>query len=426
MSENNALVIFGSTGDLTFTKLLPAIAAMLHDHPDHLTHIFLVGRQVTTLDAYMDLAREKGLDPSILSFLRPKLSFVYMQAHDPDDYQTLANALLPFNQRAVYCATPPSLYAGIVNALLTHNIIIKGQQNHRIAFEKPFGENQLAANELIAFMANELDESQMYRVDHYLAKPMIDDLLNVRASLSFLESIVRTPTLQRVIVRAYETVGIMARGKFYDVTGAINDMIQSHLLFTLTRACMVLPKDVTLQTIQAAMMSFLSGLIPDVTRMKTGQYAGYHQEANVAHDSRTETFAALPFTHTSSTYHGVEFWITTGKRCSEKRTDIRFQFDGGGQLQFRIAPDIGVHVNEAFLTLCTSEQQQKLKMIQHQPWVQKEAYETIFYDFIQGDQRLFPSATVITQAWTMIDQFHHHAPHPISYAHEHDVWKDES
>ncbi len=425
MSENNALVIFGSTGDLTFTKLLPAIASMLHDHPDHLSHIFLVGRQVTTLDAYMDLAREKGLDDTLLSFLRPKLSFVYMQTNDPSDYESLTHALLPFHHRAIYLATPPSLYALIVDTLLTNKIIQKGHSHHRIAFEKPFGENQAAANELIAFMANQLDESQMYRVDHYLAKTMIDQLVRVRTSLSFLQPFFRFPTLQRVIIRAYETVGIMARGKFYDVTGAMNDMIQSHLLFTLTRACMSLPKNVTLASIHASMMTFLTCLIPDPTRMKTGQYAGYHQESNVAHDSRTETFAALPFTHTSHDYKDVEFWIATGKRCSQKKTDIRFQFTGGGILQYRIAPDIGVHANDAFLALCTPDQQQKIRSFMNQTFVQKEAYETIFYDFIQGDQRLFPSAEVITQAWTIIDQFHQVAPQPIAYAHEHDVWNDE-
>jgi glucose-6-phosphate 1-dehydrogenase len=354
------------------------------------------------------------------------LSFMYMQTNDPSDYESLAQALLPFHKRAIYLATPPSLYALIVETLLTNKIIQKGHPHHRIAFEKPFGENQAAANELITLMATQLDESQMYRVDHYLAKPMIDQLLSVRTSLSFLQPLFRFPTLQRVIVRAYETVSIMARGKFYDVTGAMNDMIQSHLLFTLTRACMALPTNVTLATMQEAMSSFLSRLIPDTHHMKTGQYVGYRQEANVGQESRTETFAALPFTHASSEYKGVEFWITTGKRCSQKITDIRFQFIGGGILQYRIAPDIGVHANDAFLALCTPEQQQKLRSIMNQSFVQKEAYETIFYDFIQGDQRLFPSAKVITQAWSIIDQFHQVAPEPIPYTHEHDVWKDES
>lgn len=421
MSENNILVIFGSTGDLTFTKLLPAIAELNHHHPERIQSILLIGRQVTSLDAYLELGREKGLPLDRIENLLPKLRFHAMQTSEHADYRELAHLLMAFSHRYVYCATPPSLFWTIVDALHHHHIIEKGNPNHRVAFEKPFGEDETAANVLNELLSQHLDETQMYRVDHYLAKPMIDQVLNLRHELALLDPLFRAPTLKKVVVKAYETLGIMTRGKFYEATGAINDMIQSHLLFTLARACAPL----TYPLSEMKMGTFLKECLPQPDNMAIGQYVGYRDEMSVSPESVVETFAALPFKHALPRYHDVMFWIVTGKRCSEKVTSITYTFVNQSTVTFRIAPLTGIVYDDTFLELCSEEQKTTLIRVAKQKIMQQEAYETIFDDFVLGKQRLFPSTDDILTSWTRVAPFHQAARFPILYTHEDQVWKEQ-
>ncbi len=419
MSENNALVIFGSTGDLTYNKLLPSIARLNEAHPQLLTTVFLVGRQVSHLEAYLELAQEKGLDITTIASLIPKLRYVNMQAGEASAYPALEPLLSSFTGRFFYVAMPPSIYWVIADSLVQSKCLLPHHANHRIAFEKPFGENAAAANVLVHLMQSLLDENQLYRVDHYLAKPMIQALVPLRKSLASFASLFQAPFLQSVTVQAYETLGVLSRGKFYEATGAMNDMIQSHLLFTLTQACAPLPThESSLDT-----TDFLNKLIPQPSGMKLGQYVGYRQEVHVDPESFVETFAALPFTHQSPRYQQVDFWIATGKKCSQKRTDIIFSFADNAKFRIKIAPDIGVTYNDAFFATCSSQQKEDLKALVHQSWKQAEAYETIFYDFITGDHRLFPSSNDILASWALMEPFHQQKRIPLPYEHEDDIWQ---
>jgi glucose-6-phosphate 1-dehydrogenase len=419
MSENNALVIFGSTGDLTYNKLLPSIARLNEEHPHLFTTVFLIGRQVNDIHAYLELAQEKGLNIDDIDSLIPKLTYVNMQAGDASAYPNLASSLSSYTGRFFYVAMPPSIYWVIADALVQSSCLTPHNPHHRIAFEKPFGEDATAAHVLVHLMQSLLHEDQLFRVDHYLAKPMIQALVPLRQSLAPLASFFQSPYLQSVTVQAYETLGVLSRGKFYEATGAMNDMIQSHLLFTLTQACAPFStRDLPLNTTH-----FLNHLIPQPSMMKLGQYVGYRQEIHVDPESFVETFAALPFLHDDPRYQDVQFWIATGKKCSQKRTDIVFSFQDGAYFRIKIAPDIGITYNDAFMSMCSPSQQDVIKTLANQPWKQAEAYETIFFDFIRGEHRLFPSSDDILASWSLMKPFHQGKRMPILYKHEQEVWK---
>jgi glucose-6-phosphate 1-dehydrogenase len=416
MSENNALVIFGATGDLCFNKLLPAIAQLNQDHPDSIRTVFLVGRQVQTREAYFALAEEKGLSLDTIVTLVPKLTYVYMQAGDSEDYGALSDVLQPYQGRYFYVATPPTMYWVILESLVDRGLLVRHQANHRIAFEKPFGEDGAAADVLVRLMTGKIEENQLFRVDHYLAKPMIQALVPLRQRMKTLASLFQAPTLKYVTLKAFETLGILSRGKFYEATGAMNDMIQSHLLLTLTQAIAPLNAQGSIEPAE-----FLKGLSVNPSSIKLGQYMGYRDEVHVNPASTTETFAAFSLSHHDPALRGIDFWIMTGKKCSEKRTDIVFYFAEDAWFRIKIAPDIGMTYNAAFKALCSPAQLKELTQLSSLRWTQKEGYETIFSEFIAGNTRLFPSSDAILASWNIMEQAHRHAPLPKPYHHENDV-----
>ena len=184
MSENNALVIFGSTGDLTFQKLLPALARLHHLSGHLIQKIFLIGRQGKTLEDYIAYGIDHGLDAKVILPLMDKLQYVFMQASEKESYVTLSTLLKPYTGRYIYLATPPSMFHLITASLSDHGLIEKGNPYHRCAYEKPFGDNGSAANVLNDLLHEVIEENQLYRVDHYLAKPLIQQLIAAGGSLT--------------------------------------------------------------------------------------------------------------------------------------------------------------------------------------------------------------------------------------------------
>lgn len=408
MSGSNALVIFGSTGDLTFQKLLPALARLQQLAPNQCPTIFLIGRQGKTLSEYIAYGLDHGLEMNVITPLMPKLHYVFMQASENASYATLVPLLQPYQGRFFYLATPPSMFHLITASLHGHGLIETGNPHHRCAYEKPFGESGSAAQVLNDVLHEVISEQQLYRVDHYLAKPLIQQLLKVRmqwATVGMEETYWRGSHIAHVHIRAHESVGILSRGKFYDVTGALKDMVQSHLLETLALCLMDLPKridDVT--TIQHHKVSFLTSLQPLLDEVVLGQYQGYLQELYVNPSSLTETYALVPFTSRLSRWQGTKFTIETGKKLQEKKTSIEIIFRDGHVLTLQIAPTIKVIIAQAWLATLPQTLRQHLTTLSQHPFSTEEAYVTIFSDFINGNQTLFPSSKEIVATWQLIDQ----------------------
>lgn len=424
MSENNALVIFGATGDLTFQKLLPALNRLSQLRPQLLQKIFLIGRQVDTLEAYLAYGDDRGLDRQHLDHILPKLEYVMMQAGEASAYGPLATKLTSFHGRFFYLATPANLFHLITEALTLSGCLSKDHPSHRCAYEKPFGDSGTAARVLNDLLHERLSESQLYRVDHYLAKPLIQALVKIRWQwqTAGMESLWQASHIKQVTLRAYESLGILSRGKFYDGTGALKDMVQSHLLETLALLTMDLPVRVdAVSDIQHHKISLIKAIEPIQAAIQFGQYDGYLLEANVNPSSITETFVYLPVTIQSPRWQGASFTIITGKKLSEKRTDITIEFHSGAKLVFEIAPSLGVQVSETGWEGFPPHTLRHLQALTRHPFAHEEAYVTIFQDFVLGNQTLFPTADEISATWRLIDDIQHTPRLPIRYQQEADV-----
>jgi glucose-6-phosphate 1-dehydrogenase len=424
MSENNALVIFGATGDLTFQKLLPALNRLSQLRPHLFQKIFLIGRQVDTLEAYLAYGHDRGLDRQHIDQILPKLEYVMMQAGEASAYGPLANKLTTFQGRFFYLATPANLFHVITEALTLSGCLIKDHPSHRCAYEKPFGDSGTAARVLNDLLHERLSETQLYRVDHYLAKPLIQALVKIRFQwqTAGMESLWQSSHIKRVTLRAYESLGILSRGKFYDGTGALKDMVQSHLLETLALLTLDLPARLdAVSEIQQHKIMLIKAIETIQAAIQFGQYEGYLQEANVNPSSITETFVYLPLHIKNSRWRGVDFAIMTGKKLSEKRTDVTIDFHSGAQLIFEVAPNLGVRISETGWDAFPPDALTHLHALTRHPFAHEEAYVTIFQDFVLGNQTLFPTADEISATWRLIDDILQMPRLPIRYRHENDV-----
>ena len=426
MSENNVLVIFGSTGDLTYQKLLPALADLLKRQPNLLKKIFLIGRQGNTLEAYLQYGLDRGLDLNSIQTILPMLQYVYLQATESKDYTQLKTLLKPYDARMFYLATPPTMFHLITENLHQNGLIEKSNPKHRCAYEKPFGENSSTADVLNQLLHESLDEKQIYRVDHYLAKPIIQQLIKIRMQWATvgMEDYWHGSNIQAIEIFAYETVGILSRGKFYDATGALKDMVQSHLLETLTLLLMDLPKRIDdVNAIQFAKIHFLKSLKPMINEVVFGQYEGYLQEPNVNPSSITETYVSL------SLRSGLERWkdtlikIQTGKKLEEKKTQIVVHWRTGGTLTFNISPRVNIEFDSTWYSSLPTSMQKHLLALSHHPFAKHDAYANVFSDMIQGNQTLFPSSNEILATWSLIDSIKQKPILPRRYQNSKDLMK---
>ena len=418
MSENNALVIFGSTGDLTFQKLLPALARLNHLANHLIQKIFLIGRQVKTLEEYIAYGIDHGLDAKVIMPLMDKLHYVFMQASEKDSYASLLPLLKPFQGRYFYLATPPSMFHLITESLQGHGLIEKSNPHHRCAYEKPFGENGSAAQVLNDLLHEVIDEHQLYRVDHYLAKPLIQQLIKIRMQWATvgMENHWQSHAIERIQLVAHETVSILSRGKFYDATGAIKDMVQSHLLETLALLMMDLPTRIDdVDAIQHHKISFLTSLKPILDQVRVGQYEGYQQELHVNPSSITETYALIPLMSNSPRWKDTTITIETGKKLDEKRTSIDVYLRDGHLIQFQISPVVKVIIDHDWLTTLPLNLADHLRKLMVHPFATEDAYVTVFSDFFQGNQTLFPSNKEIEVTWELIDLIKQKPLLPIRY-----------
>ncbi len=403
MSENKVLVIFGSTGDLTFTKLLPALNQLILFNPLALNKIILIGRQVETLGQYLSLGKEKGLKSTDIEAIIPCLEYQYLQANVVEDYPTLKKAIKDFTHRFFYLATPPSMFATITEALSTHQILEKSNPNHRVALEKPFGINEKDAVSLSTFLHSIIEEKQLYRVDHYLAKPLIEHLPTLHQLITSFSPLFSNNALKSIDVIAYETQGISTRGKFYEATGAILDMVQSHLLLTLAKAFLMFNDPLSEATISLE-SSFFKHLTLNDASLVLGQYEGYRQEANVAPLSMVETYAFIPFTYTIPGQSSLAFSIATGKKLDKKEVSLSYTFLNGATITFMLSPTIAWVANESFLKIISTSQRDALDAYFKTFDPQLLAYTQVFDHFIEGKKSIFPHAEVVESTWHLVEK----------------------
>lgn len=429
------LVIFGITGELSRERLLPALFRLSQEN--------LLPKKFSIVG----FARSQFTNRSLRQFARPKTApkswskfaeKIYYHQGDithSQSFKTLADFVRSLESRGHSCAnrlfyfaTLPSHYETISHGLGRAGLLVGcavHKRQIRVVIEKPFGADLKSAQKLDRTLNKYFNESQIYRIDHYLGKETVQNLLTVRFANSIFEPVWNRNYIDHVQISALEERGIEKRGAFYEQSGAIRDFMQNHLMQLLSLVAMEAPRDLSTEAIRDERSKVIREIkLPSAMEIKktlvTGQYQGYLKEPKVNSKSEIETFAALKLFVENQRWEGVPFYLRTGKKLAKKITQISVHFKPPapylfkGQpllpnaLIFEIQPNEGIFANLAakFPGFGIRLHPVTMELGYHSAFKGEfpEAYERLLLDFMEGDQRLFARSDEIEYAWRYIDQ----------------------
>jgi len=439
--EPGIFVIFGATGDLAERKLLPALGRLRAQGalPDPCV-ILGVGRRPLDDDAFRASARESLRNAGLPADARaawPDEHVFYecLERTDGDGFRRLRTRLeeteerlgLPGN-RTFYLSLPPSLFAPTITALGEAGLSRPERGWCRLVIEKPFGRDLATARELNAVVHANFDESQIYRIDHYLGKETVQNLLVFRLANPVFESLWNRSHVEAVQILVAERLGVEERAGYYDHAGAIRDMVQNHLTQLVTLVAMGVPAAIDADSIRQEKVKVLRSLVElrpqDVVLGRYGpgvvdghRVAGYVDEPGVAADSRTETYVSMKLLVENWRWQGVPFYVRTGKRLARRMTQIAITFREPPVHMFRSLGTCHFNSNVLLITLQPDEGFE-LQFDVKKPGDPFEletlplsfrygdrfeeipdAYETLLLDVLEGDQTLFVHSDEVEASW---------------------------
>jgi glucose-6-phosphate 1-dehydrogenase len=411
------LVIFGATGDLAYQQIFPALHAMeRHRRLD--VPIICVARPGMTLDGLRARMRQSvadhgDVDPQAFDRLAARLQYVPGEYHEPATFEALRQALGQSGRPVFYLAIPISLFAVVVTGLARSGCATNG----RVIVEKPFGRDLASARELNATIHQAFPEASVYRIDHFLGKEPVQNLLYFRFANAFLEPIWNNTYIEGCQIFLSEAFGVRGRGRFYEEVGAIRDVFQNHLLQVLALLTMEPPHGDDAAAVDAARVTLLRNVRPlreaDVVR---GQYRGYRAEADVSPQSRVETYVAARLEIDNRRWAGVPIWIRSGKLLSITATEVRVRlkkpavelFDAAtarrNEFSFRLSPDVCISLTAQTKTPGEAMVGESVRLVEHhRASDEMKPYERLFGDALRGDRTLFGSEAGVEAAWRIID-----------------------
>jgi len=414
--HSDAFVFFGATGDLAYKKIFPALQNMIRRGSLNVP-VIGVAKSGWGIEQLRERARASvkefggGVDESAFARLVELMQYIDGDYKDPQTFVKLRNALGTAQRPAHYLAIPPSLFPTVIEALGSSGCSAAG----RVIIEKPFGRDLKSSHELNQILHSIFPESAIFRIDHYLGKDAVENILLFRFSNTFLEPIWNRNYVRSVQITMSEAFGIAGRGKFYDETGAVRDVIQNHLLQVVALLAIEPPTNMYAESLRDEQAKIFRTIAPiDRQDLVRGQFRGYRDEPGVAPDSHVETFAALRLEINSWRWAGVPFLIRAGKSLPVTATEVlvtlrRPPLDrimpGRNYLRFRLGPDfaidLGVRIKKPGLEM--EMMPEELSVIRKPNEDEVDAYELLLTEAMQGDAMLFVREDVVDAAWAIVD-----------------------
>jgi len=416
-SHSDALVFFGATGDLAYKKIFPALQAMIkRGHLD--MPVIGVAKAGWTLEqvrarAYDSLEKHGGVDSAAFAKLVKLLRYVDGDYNDPATFQALKKELRGATRPAHYLAIPPTMFEEVLDQLVSSGCVTGA----RIIVEKPFGNDLESAQHLNKVLLRNFDESAIFRIDHYLGKRPVHNMVVFRFANAFMEAFWNRNYIESVQITMAEDFGVQGRGAFYDQTGTIRDVVQNHLFQVLCNLAMEAPVRMDSESIRDEKVKVLKAIPAlDDQNLVRGQFRGYLQEKGVAPGSKVETFAALKLEINSWRWQGVPFYIRAGKNlpvtCTEiicrlrkPPTVIPADLLTSDYFRFRISPDVAAAMGVTVMAPGDRMIGQQAEMVgSRQPNAEDmDAYERVLGDAMAGDTTLFAREDYVEEAWRIVD-----------------------
>lgn len=425
-------LLFGATGDLSKRRIIPALYALVRDKK--ISNFFIVGAALEDITGSEVLQRSKQYiehyDEQSWDIFESRFFYQKTDVTSLDDFKKLAHTIQNYEQahkiipnRLVYLALPPQFFSSVTEYLAAAGIIKKmnkqtDQPWYRVAYEKPFGFDHASAYALNKTISNYLKEFQIFRIDHYLAQDIVGTLALIRFTNRILEPLWNHENIAWVEVVLSETAGVEERGAFYDICGALKDVVQNHMLQIVALLAMETPEHLSGNFIRDQKAAILQKIEPVDGIL--GQYNGYKQEKNVPSHSTTETFAAIKLMINTPRWHGVPFYLKTGKCLTKKETVITIQFkpvacllsaqcpSDANSLTIRVLPDPGfelmLNVKKPGVALevmpITMDFCYECKF----GTIPKNVYELLLKELLEGEQSISVRLDEIEYAWDIIDR----------------------
>jgi|688.fasta_scaffold01500_16 glucose-6-phosphate 1-dehydrogenase len=449
------VVIFGATGDLTGRKLLPALYNLARDGqlPAHFACVGFARREKShaifrkeMLEAVSKFSRVKPVDKALWQNFEEQIFYHQSEFHDDNGYARLRDFLAEIDakygtkgNRLFYLSTQPSFFPLVIEKLKKHHLIYDASDVHnkwsRVIIEKPFGEDYQSAIQLQQEISKNLDESQIYRIDHYLGKETVQNLLVFRFTNPIFESLWNNHHIDHIQLTVSEEIGVGTRGHFWEEAGMLRDIVQNHMMQLLSLVIMESPASLKPVAIHDEKVKVLESIRPISLKemdqvVIRGQYGpgyingkdviGYRSEENVAKDSVVETYVAMKLFVDNWRWDGVPFYLRAGKRLPKRATEIAvtfksapgflFQINGGKHAQntlvIRIQPDEGISLKMNCKVPGMSAQIQPVKMdFRYGSYfgsTPPEAYERLICDCMAGDSTLFARIDEVMASWDLL------------------------